>query len=161
MIFFIFHWVTLGIMVFSILNRWSYLNILGFILMFLGTRFIQYPIEMHSIENLRLTKFIATMIFTLGGTIIYIKESSEIVRKISILQLLLLGLIYVTWYFKLPGSHPAALVNVLLTFYLFSKLKKQTLPYILTFIVIAMAVTVEFILRISVFIKTDLFQLCN
>lgn len=158
MIFFIFHWVTLGIMVFSILNKCTYLNILGFFLMFLGTRFVQYPIEMHSLENLRLTKFIATMIFTLGGSIIYIKESSEIVRKLSILQLLLLGIVYVTWYFKLPGSHPVALINLLLTLYLFSKLKQQTLPYILTFLVIAMAVTIEFILRITVFINSDLFQ---
>lgn len=158
MIYYIFHGITLGILVFSILNRWSYVSILGVFLMFLGTRFVQYPIEMHSVENLRLTKFIATMLFSIGGAIIYFKESPESIRKLSFVQLLLLGLVYVTWYFKLPGSHPIALINLLLTLYLFTKLKQKSLPYILTFLVITMAVIIEFMLRISVFINADLFQ---
>lgn len=121
----------------------------AFFFAFLGVVFTKSPDFFKNQELMRLVKFLGFLLFL--GSHIYIQVVSKTNKFNSILlwiQKFTLLAVFVTWYFKLPGSQPAVLLNLVLIPWIFLKFKSLKEPLKWSVINTITAILIELAIRV-------------
>jgi hypothetical protein len=120
----------------------------AFFIAFIGVMFTKTPDPFKNQELVRLTKFIGQLIFLGSHTYIHVKfETAKFLKSLLWIQKATLFIVFLTWYLRWPGSHPAVLLNLILIPLIILKFKSLNEPLKWSVVNVIIAVLIELALR--------------
>ena len=120
----------------------------AFLIAFLGVMLTKAPDVFKNQEIVRLVKFIGQLLFL--GSHIYMQIKFDTKKSLSSvlwIQKATLFIVFLTWYQRWPGSHPAVIMNLILIPLVVSNYKSLNEPLKWSVLNVITAVLIELALR--------------